>query len=90
MTQTLNFIIFLFDSELKTIFESLEINWNTGIILILNFFIVFYVVIGTLSHAKIILELLLQNDKAKAFSEGGDHPLNPPPPKGRPPRPPPL
>ena len=37
-------------------------------------FIVFYVVIGTLSHAKIILELLLQNDKAQAFSEGGDPP----------------
>ena len=42
-------------------------------------FIVFYLVIGTLSHAKIILDLLLQNEKAKAFSEGGDHPLNPPP-----------
>ena len=39
-------------------------------------------VIGTLSHAKIILELLLQNDKATAFSEGGDPPLNPPPPEG--------
>ena len=39
-------------------------------------------VIGTLSHSKIILELLLQNDTAKAFSEGGDPPLNPPPPKG--------
>jgi len=36
------------------------------------------VIIGTLSHAKIILELLLQNDKAKAFSEGGD-PLDPTP-----------
>ena len=35
-------------------------------------FIVFYVVIGTLSHATIILELLLQDDKAKAFSL--DHP----------------
>ncbi len=35
-----------------------------------NKFILFYVVIGTLSHAKIILELLLQNDKAKAFSVG--------------------
>ncbi len=39
-------------------------------------------VISTLSHGKIILELLLQNDKAKAFSEGGDLPLNPPPPEG--------
>ena len=29
--------------------------------------IVFYVVIGTLSHAKIILELILQNDKAQAW-----------------------
>ncbi len=27
---------------------------------------------GTLSHSKIILELLLQNDKPQAFSEGGD------------------
>ena len=52
-------------------------------------FIVFYVVIGTLSHAKIILELLLQNDKAKAFSEGGDSPLNPPPPEGETPSTPP-
>ena len=40
-------------------------------------FIVFYEVIGTLSHAKIILELLLQNDKAKAFSEGEDLPSTP-------------
>ncbi len=45
-------------------------------------FIVFYVVIGTLSHAKIILELLLQNDKAKAFFEGRDPPLKHPPPEG--------
>ncbi len=36
-------------------------------------------VIGTLWHAKIIMELHLQNDKAKAFSEGEDQPLNPPP-----------
>ncbi len=35
---------------------------------------------GTLSHSKIILELLLQNDdKPQAFSEWGDSPLNPPP-----------
>ena len=45
--------------------------------IVINTFIVFYVVIGTLSHAKIILELLLQNDKAKAFSEGGDSPSTP-------------
>ena len=32
-----------------------------------------------LSHAKIILELLLQNDKAKAFSEGEIPPQPPPP-----------
>ena len=51
-------------------------------------FIVFYVVIGTLSHGKIILKFLLQNDKAKAFSEGGELPLNPPPPEGENPRPP--
>ncbi len=31
---------------------------------------------GTLSRSKIILELLLQNDKPQAFSEGGDTPLN--------------
>ena len=37
---------------------------------------------GTLSHSKFILELLLQNDKPQAFSEGGDPPLNPPPPEG--------
>ena len=36
-------------------------------------------VIGTLSHAKVILQLLLQNDKAKAFSEGGKYL---PPPEG--------
>ena len=41
-------------------------------------FIVFYVVIGTLSHAKLIMESLLQNDKAKAFSEGGRSPPQPP------------
>ena len=45
-------------------------------------FIAFYGVMGTLSHSKIILELLLQNDKPKAFSEGGYLPLNPPPPEG--------
>ena len=46
-------------------------------------FIVFYVVIGTLSQAaKIILELLLRNDKPQAFSEGEIPPLNSPPPKG--------
>ena len=39
-------------------------------------------VIGTLSHAKIILELFLHNDKDKAFSEGGDLSLNPSPPEG--------
>ena len=44
---------------------------------ILKYFIAFYGVIGTLSHSKIILELLLQNDKPQAFSEGGD-PLVPP------------
>lgn len=49
------------------------------------FFIVFYVVIGTLSHSKIILELLLQNDTAKAFSEGGDPPSTPLLPRGDPP-----
>ena len=48
-------------------------------------FIVFYVVSGTLSHAKILLELLLQNDKVQAFSERGDPPLIPPLPRGRPP-----
>ena len=37
-----------------------------------NIFIAFYGVMGTLSHSKIILELLLQNDKPQAFSEGGD------------------
>ena len=57
---------------------------------LITIFIVFYVVIGTLSHAKIILELLLQNDKAKAFSEVGDPPLNSPPPEGETPCPPPL
>ncbi len=45
-------------------------------------FIVFYGVIGTFSHAKIILELLLQNDKAKAFSEEGDPPPQPPSSRG--------
>ena len=44
---------------------------------------------GTLSHSKIISELLLQNDKPKAFSEGGDPPLNPSPSKGETPSPPP-
>ena len=53
-------------------------------------FILFYEVIVTLSHAKIILELLLQNDKAKAFSVGGDHSLNPPPPEEETPSTPPL
>ena len=48
-------------------------------------------IIGTLSHAKIILELLLQNDKAKAFSEGGDPPSTTrPPQKGETPSTPPL
>ncbi len=55
---------------------------------LLIFFIVFYLVIGTLLHAKIILELLLQNDKAKAFSEGGDPPLKLLLLRGRPPQPP--
>ncbi len=32
-------------------------------------FITFYGVMGTLSHSKIILELLLQNDKPQDFSE---------------------
>ncbi len=51
---------------------------DAGVYRYLIFFIVFYVVIGTLSHAKIILELLLQNnDKAKAFSQGGDPPSTP-------------
>jgi len=45
------------------------------------------VIIGTLSHAKIILELLLQNDKAKVFSEGGDPPSTPLLARGRPSRP---
>ncbi len=44
---------------------------------------------GTLSHSKIILELLLQNGKPQAFSEGGNPPLTPLLPRGRPPRPPP-
>ncbi len=48
----------------------------------ITYFIVSYVVIGTLSHSKIILELLLQNDKAQAFYDGGRSPLNPPPPEG--------
>jgi len=39
---------------------------------------------GTLSHSKTILELLLQNDIPQAFSEGGDPTLLP---RGRPPRP---
>ena len=52
-------------------------------------FIVFYAVMGTSSHSKIILELLLQNDKAQAFSEGGDPPINPPPPEGETPSTPP-
>ncbi len=51
-----------------------------------NVFIVFYGVIGTLTHSKIILELLLQNDKTQAFSEGGDPSLLP---RGKPPRLPP-
>ena len=57
--------------------------------MILIDFIVFYVVIGTLSYTKIIMELLLQNDKAKAFSEGGDPLLNPPPLEGETPSTPP-
>ncbi len=43
----------------------------------LKTYILFYVVIGTLSDAKIILGLLLQNDKAKAFSEEEDPPPHP-------------
>ncbi len=37
-----------------------------------------------------MLELLLQNDKPQAFSEGANPTLNPPPPEGETPRPPPL
>ncbi len=76
-------------------FQNFKIFCNLNNVVFLTFvlcyhFIVFYVVIGTLSHAKIILELLLQNDKAQAFSEGGDPPLNPLPPEGEtPPAPPP-
>jgi len=51
-------------------------------------FIAFYGVMGTLSHSKFILELLLQNDKPKAFSEGGDPPSTPLLLRGRLPRPP--
>ncbi len=50
---------------------------NETKITLITDFIVFYVVIGTLWHAKIILELLLQNDKVKAFSEGGVPPSTP-------------
>ena len=55
-----------------------------------NFFIVFYGVIGTLSHSKIILEFLLQNDKPQAFYEGGDPRSTPLLPKGGTPSTPPL
>ncbi len=32
-----------------------------------NFFIAFYGVMGTLAHSKIILELLLQNDRSESL-----------------------
>ncbi len=48
----------------------------------LTIFITFYGVMGTLSHSKIILELLLQNYKPPSFFWVGRSPLNPPPPEG--------
>ena len=65
-------------------------RFNNENCLTVKHFIAFYGVMGTLSHSKIILELLLQNDKPQAFSEGGDPPLNPPSSQGGDPLDPPL
>ena len=54
-------VLFLFVS-----LKILVFNPSAKLILL---FIVFYGVMGTLSHSKIILELLLQNDKSQAFSQ---------------------
>ena len=62
---------------------------NTNSVLVYNLnlccliiFIVLYGVMGTLSHSKIIFELLLQNDISSSFFWGVRSPLNPHPPEG--------
>ena len=74
--ENIKFILFLNGKFYLMMIGKFPLNY----FLARKIFIVFYVVIGTLSHAKIILELLLPNDKAKhPTSQKGETPSTPHP-----------